>query len=464
MQNRHLSEFQDKRLDARANRILDDLFHKGCHSIRQFSQSDAGAKGCYRFLNNERVSEADITARLAANCKTAAAGKLVVCIQDTTQINLSTHVGRLQPGDGRLGATNNKDSNDLGFFLHPGLVLDAIDATPYGYAAIKIWNRDLAGKDKHERKYLRLPIEDKESYKWIEVSQAAKDVLTDTVEGMVIVQDREGDLYEQFATIPDERTALLIRASSNRRLADGKKLFDATAGQASQGSYSVQVTAQGKRKARMANIEIRYLPVVLIRPRTASGSLLKSLPLYLIEARETGYSGEDAICWRLLTTLDVPDIDTARTCIEWYSWRWTIEEVFRILKKEGFNIEASELERGGSVRKLSVLMMEVIIKLFLMRLAYAEPEINISADRCFNENELLFLEHQISALEGRTQKQKNPHAGNDLKRYAWAIARLGGWKGYESKRHPGITTLWIGLKYFYAAFQGWEIHRNVSTR
>jgi hypothetical protein len=322
----------------------------------------------------------------------------------------------------------------------------------------------MGGPDKHQRKYGRLPIEDKESYKWLEVSQATKDAIGDVVQGMVIIQDREGDLYEQFATIPDERTALLIRASSNRRLAGGTKLFDAAGGQTSQGSYTVRVTAKGKRKARTANIEIRYLQVELMRPSTVPKKYPTSVPLYLIEARETGYAGEDVICWRLLTTLDVPDINTARTCIEWYSWRWTIEEVFRILKKEGFNVEASELERGGSVRKLSLLMLEVIIKLFLMRLAYSEPELDISADCCFSDQEQAFLEHQISALEGKTQKQKNPYRSNDLKRYTWAIARLGGWKGYESKRHPGITTLWTGLKYFHAAFQGWEIHRDVSTR
>jgi hypothetical protein len=108
--------------------------------------------------------------------------------------------------------------------------------------------------------------------------------------------------------------------------------------------------------------------------------------------------------------------------------------------------------------------MEVIIKLFLMRLAYAEPEVGLSADTCFSKDEQEFLEHQIIGLEGKTEKQKNPYKTKDLKRYVWAIARLGGWKGYESKRHPGITTLWTGIKYFKASLQGWEIMRNVSTR
>jgi hypothetical protein len=46
----------------------------------------------------------------------------------------------------------------------------------------------------------------------------------------------------------------------------------------------------------------------------------------------------------------------------------------------------------------------------------------------------------------KTEKLKNPYTSSDLKRYIWAIARLGGWKGYLSERKPGITTFWIGGK------------------
>jgi len=43
------------------------------------------------------------------------------------------------------------------------------------------------------------------------------------------------------------------------------------------------------------------------------------------------------------------------------------------------------------------------------------------------------------------------------------IARLGGWKGYASKRKPGITTLWIGLEKFYDTCNGWMLAKDVST-
>lgn len=463
MQKREFTDLEDLRLVYRGNKILGDLFSKSIHSIRQLSADDASAKGFYRFLQNDRVSEEDIVSNLSANCKSACSGKYVVCIQDTTEINLSSHSNRIKK-DSDIGTTNAKNEKGLGFLLHPSLVVDAAACIPYGYADVKIWSRPLTFSSKFERKYNALPIEQKESYKWIEVSNNTKTVLSDVVKGMVIVQDREGDIYEQFATVPDEKTDLLVRAKSNRTLSDKTKLFSCLEGSKAEGTYSLSIAGKQNRKKRTAQIEIRYKEITIQKTGGATKGVATTIKLTLIEAKETGYTGADKICWRLLTTLDVSDVQTAKGCIEWYSWRWMAEEIFKILKKEGYNIEASELEYAASVRKMCLLIMEVVIKLFLMRLSYAEPEIALEAESCFTKEEQAFLDHQIKSLEGKTEKQKNPYKQKDLKRYVWAIARLGGWKGYESKRHPGITTLWIGIKYFKAAMQGWMLNRNVSTR
>lgn len=463
MENREFTTLKDRRLVKRSNKILDDLFRKSVHSIRQFTKTDSDAKGCYRFLQNSRVSEQDILANMVANCRAGCAGKYVLCLQDTSEINLSSHSRRIHK-DEYIGTTNAKNEQGLGFFVHPSLVVDAQTGVPYGYSDVKIWNRPLTFRSKHQRQYNNLPIEEKESYKWIEVSRNTQSALSDVVAGMVIVQDREGDIYEQFAVVPDQRTDLLIRCRSDRRLTDGSKLFGCLSGQSAQGVYEVVVPAKETRKKRIARMEVRYRRVEITKTDGSSKQAPASVELYLVEAKETGYSGKDRICWRLLTTIEVSSIEIAKGCIEWYSWRWTVEEVFKVLKKEGYNIEASELEYASSIRKLCLMIMETVIKLFLMRLAYAQPETDLSAESCFSEEEIEFLEHQIVALEGKTDKQKNPYKANDLKRYVWAIARLGGWKGYESKRHPGITTLWIGLNHFKAAFEGWQLHRNVSTR
>lgn len=463
MQKREFTELADLRLVNRGNKILGDLFSKSVHSVRQISENETSAKGFYRFLQNDRVSEDDIIWNLSANCRAGCRGQHVVCIQDTTEINLRSHSNRIKK-DGFIGTTNAKNKQGLGFLMHPSLVLDAIEGIPYGYADIKVWSRPQEFVSKKERNYNSLAISEKESYKWIEVSQATKAALRDIVQGMVIIQDREGDIYEQFAVVPEAGVDLLIRAKSDRRLKDKTKLFSCLSDQQAQGSYEVVVDAKKGSQKRIAQMEIRFKEVEINKTDGTSKGVAPWVKLWLIEAQEINYEGKDKITWRLLTTIEIDNVEKAKTCIEWYSWRWMIEEVFKILKKEGYDIEASELEYASSVRKMSLMIMEVIIKLFLMRLAYAEPEVDLKAEVCFSEEEQEFLECQITQREGKTQKQKNPYTSKDLKRYVWVIARMGGWKGYESNRHPGITTLWIGLKYFKAAFEGWMLMKNVSTR
>ncbi|MBD0276817.1 MAG: hypothetical protein ICV81_02475 [Flavisolibacter sp.] len=67
LQKREFTDLDDLRLVYRGNKILGDLFRKSTPCIRQLCRSEAEAKGFYRFLLNERVSEADIVSKLSAN-------------------------------------------------------------------------------------------------------------------------------------------------------------------------------------------------------------------------------------------------------------------------------------------------------------------------------------------------------------------------------------------------------------
>ncbi len=456
--------FSDKRLDSRYSKVAESLFARSVHSIRQLTSTSSEAKGFYRFLQNEKTDEQNLIANMSARCGISCRDKMVVCIQDSTEINLYNHRNRLKE-DGSIGITDASHGGQ-GFFLHPSFVVDAQSCIPYGFSHIKIWNRPAAKHTKFERRYDTLPIEEKESYKWIEASQQTKEALSGA-SLVIIVQDREGDIYEQFASIPDDKVQLLIRARTNRTLKDGSKLFSALDEQQAQASYTLTIPGDKRKKQekRTAKIEVKYKEIELARARRSSKNIPSSIKLFLVEAKEVDTRVVNPVCWRLLTTMPVTEPAMALCCIEWYSWRWMIEEVFRILKKEGFNIEASELEYGKSIRKLCLLMLDTIIKLFLMQIAYAIPEEEgLPVDSCFTEQEHECLEAVIPTLEGKTEKQKNLYKRKSLKRAVWIIARLGGWKGYQSERPPGITTLWIGMQKFSAIKTGWMINRDVSTR
>lgn len=462
MQTRYLEDIKDKRLLKRGNSILNRLFSNSVHSIRRLAADDAEAKAFYRFLQNDNVTEADIIRNMSSNCRSCVAGKTVLCIQDSSEINLYRHRNRIAKDD-MIGITNASETG-LGFFIHPSFVLDAENLIPYGFSDVKVWNRghELSVKDKSHAKNMT-PVSEKESYKWIEASIRSKEALAEA-EAVIIIQDREADIYEQFCTIPDEHTHLLIRAKANRILADKSRLFEHLAGLPKQGAYQIQLEGDKRKgiKKRTATIEVRFSKVTITSSQYNDKSLPSSKDLYAIEAREVTEGIENPILWRLLTTLTVEDFDMALLCIEWYTCRWIIEEVFRILKKEGFNIEASELSHGKAVRKLCLLMLETIIKLFLMQIAYAMPEEVVAPKSCFSEEEIACMEQLMDQLEGRTEKLKNPYKPSDLKRYVWVIARLGGWKGYASERPPGVTTFWLGLQKLSSILKGWMLFRNVS--
>lgn len=458
--------FGDKRLDDRGNEIIRSLFVSGSHSIRKFSKSSAAQKGNYRFLENEETTEEAIIKSIGTRCAGAVKGKVVLSIQDTSEINLYNHKNRIKH-DKFIGVTNAA-INGLGFMVHPSLVVDAVNGFPYGFCYVHLFNRDLErepkeSRDKHQ--YKKLAIEEKESNKWLLSSKAAQQSLKEAAM-VIIVQDREGDIYEQFATIPDERTHLIIRAKSDRCLPEGTKLFSKVSSCEVIGTYSIAIEGDKRKgqKKRTANLEVRFTEVELKNPSRTAKQAAQTVKLCCVEAREVGVAGKQGVCWRILTSLPVTTLEEALMVIEWYSWRWTIEEVFRILKKEGFDIEASELERGSSVRKLCLLMLDAIIKIFQMKIAYeTDEEGKIPATLCFEETELECMEMQCKTLEGKTRKQKNPYKKSSLRYATWIIARLGGWKGYATERKPGITTLWIGLEKFHDTFNGYMIGKDVST-
>lgn len=447
----------------RGNSILNCLFSNSVHSIRQLASNDSEAKAFYRFLQNDHVSEADIIRNMSSNCQSCVTNRPVICIQDSSEINLYSHRNRVRK-DSYIGVTNAAESG-LGFFIHPSFIIDAETFMPYGFADVKVWNRGhgAAGKDRSHAKNM-LPVAEKESYKWIESSAKSKQVL-DKAREVIIIQDREGDIYEQFCLIPDNRTHLLIRAKANRILADKGRLFEHLAQLPVQGCYELHLEGDKRKgiRKRTATIEVRYSKVTISRNQYSDRSMPQLVTLYAIEARVSTEGIENPILWRLLTTICVESLGTALLCIEWYTCRWIIEEVFRILKKEGFDIEASELAQGKSIRKLCLMMMETIVKLFIMQIAYSSEE-EIPPSCCFSSEQIQCMEMQIPQMAGSTEKLKNPYKPSDLKRYIWVIARLGGWKGYLSERKPAITTFWIGLKKFDDIFKGFELSKNVSKR
>ena len=453
----------DVRINKRGAQLHAGLFRNSVHSIQRIAEHRAEQKGFYRFLNNSKVSEDKLIKELSVRCGKLSKDKIVLSIQDTTEVNLSTHKNRLNKNSG-IG--DIADSYGIGFLIHPSLVIDATSCFPLGFSDIRIWNRPINMPDKRERDYKKLPIEEKESYKWIESSNNTKKALKEA-KSIIIVQDREGDIFEQFADIPDEKTFLLIRSQFNRLTDANENLWTSLSQSKVLGQYELHVSADSRRKtpARKATIEVRGVEIKVKRPKSNKNKAVELVSLYAVEAKEINTTVKEPVHWRLVTTWPVNNFEDCTCIIEWYKWRWQIEELFRTLKKEGYNIEDSELESGWAIRKLAIMMMDVIIKLMQMRIAYNSPEEGgEEVGTVFDKQEQECLMATSRRLEGKTKQLQNPYAPKTLKWAVWTIARLGGWKGYTSQRPPGLTTLQEGLERFYVILSGWNLQKDVGTR
>lgn len=456
--------FNDKRLEKRGKTLLSRLFSGATGVIQQLSHTRAEQKGYYRFLNNDEVKEEVLIGEITNRCGQNGANQLVLCIQDTSEVNLIKHSKKLDldSGIGLLDADHI--GKGLGFKFHPTLVINAMNYFPIGWSDIQLWHRPMERNGLSRPAMQRLPIEDKESYKWIRSALNSQTSLQQA-SGRILVQDREADIYELFAQELDEHTHLLVRSRCDRNLEQGGMLWEFIENQPAAGHYTMQISADQRsgQPAREAVMEVRYGRAEIRKPGNVK-SAKKAVPVSIIEAREVNTTATVPLQWRLVTTLGVDSFMDACQVIEWYSCRWMIEEVFRVLKKEKFDIESSELKQGWAIRKLTVMMLDTIIKLFQMQYAYnIEEGADLEATMCFSAAQINCLEAIVPKMEGKTEKQKNPFKKGTLARACWTIARLGGWKGYQSQRPPGVTTWCVGLEKFYNILEGYNLQIDVGT-
>lgn len=143
--------------------------------LHQSSETRRDYVGACRFFNNSEVNYEHISKPLITQTTQAAAGKSVIVGQDTSEINYESHSGYLSRSDKDLGPVGN--NMDLGFFLHPSIVIDQRNEMLLGVSDVYIWNRRYDKQDKHERQYGKQAIEEKESYRWIAAAKRSKAAL-----------------------------------------------------------------------------------------------------------------------------------------------------------------------------------------------------------------------------------------------------------------------------------------------
>jgi hypothetical protein len=282
---------------------------------------------------------------------------------------------------------------------------------------------------------------------------------------VTIVDDREGDIYEKWARLPDARTHLLTRACRDRSLVGSGRLFATMKAFPEAHRYEINLPARPNknRSARRAKLAVRFGSVRIRRSGNCSDPAAPpEIELYAIEVRELDAPpGEEPILWRLLTTHRVETVEQALVVIGWYRLRWNVEQMFRTLKRQGLRIEQSVIEDGEVLEKLVVIALITATITMQLTLARSAGGQGPSVSHAFSPEQIDVLHALQTKLQGRTTKQQNPHPPDSLAWAGWTIARLGGWTGYSSDKSHGPITMRDGLKRFYGIVDGFMLAKNV---
>jgi hypothetical protein len=431
------ADFSDKRLNKRLIKIANDFANKPDCSIPKATGSWAAAKATYNFFNNERVCDKTmLSSHIKSTIDRIAHQDVVLCVQDTTSLNFTTH-----PDTKGLGTLSSQGDKTIGIMVH-----DTMAFTPQGVALglidLQTWTRPKEEYGKRRNRKNK-PIHEKESNKWLKSYQATQEIqaqLSQTT--LVNIADRESDIYELFerATKDENGDQLLVRARHNRIVDHPEKyLWDFVASQKVSGMLTVEVPRQKKKPKRNAELSIRFAKVTLKRPdNIATPNMPESITVWAILAEEIKPPKKvEPIRWLLLTTIPINSFDEAVEKVQWYTIRWLIELFHKVLKS-GCKTEDRQLQTAEKLIKC--LAIDAIIAwriLLLTRLGREVP--NLPCSVVFEEYEwkaLYRFVHQTTQLP-----DKEPTLQETIR----MVAKLGGFLGRKGDGEPGSMTIWRGM-------------------
>ena len=404
-------------------------------SVRQLGGNRAGEMRITRFLHNPKVTLGEMMSRALSRTCACVAGRHVLAIQDTSALRV--------------------DEKGVGVSFHPIIAVDATQRTVLGLIDNFFLTRQ--GGERATRK--QRAFEEKDSRRWLTGAERASALIDAGAACVTVVEDREGDIYECFAFKP-AKVEKLVRAAQDRALADGTSLFSKADSWDEAGKMAVELAAAPGRKARCAELSVKFGKVEIMRPkhRSAASGLPETIAVTLVIGREINPpDGEEPAVWFQLTTHQVNDIADARRIIGFYRLRWTIEQLFRTMKTKGFDVEALRQQQDGPLEKLVTAIL--IAAVTVMQLVdEREGKAKRPLTDVFDADDQPALERVCRSLEGKTAKQKNPHPAGSLAYAAWVFARLGGWTGYYGK--PGSIVMLRGLTQFHAIKHGWSLRHE----
>lgn len=456
------AKLNDKRLNKRLGIILSQLGAQPTASIPQACGGRSEWKAAYRFFENEKTTFNDVLRpHHDATRKRMASQPVVLLAQDTSEIDV-TRPEQKVAGDGPLDGNSRR-----GALMH---LLHAFtpDGTPLGTVSGKAWVRDeesvCSGLSRAER--AAIPIEDKESHRWIASLQLAREQLQHCPSTQFIcLADSEADIYEFLVEgMSEPKTAdWIVRACQDRALINEdnteKHLRAEVLRQPALFSKTLKIRGRkakvscdkrGRRQpreSRTAEVVVRAACVTL-RPPWRPDRKLPPVTINVVLVSEVNPPAEDVpVEWLLITSLPIGNIEQVQQVIQYYCTRWMIEVFFHVLKS-GCKVEERLFEYMD--RLLPCLAVYVIVAwrtLYVCRLGRSCPEIDCEA---------VFEPSEWQSVWKVVRREDPPAQPPPLGVIVRLIAQLGGYINRKGTQ-PGPQTIWIGMQRMHDFATSWDL-------
>ena len=450
-------DFPDQRLKARLGKLLSDLGQKIGGTVPAACQDWAATKAAYRFFSNPRVDEEIILAGhfAATAARFAAAPGSMLILHDTTEFSFKRTtldaIGRLSFVKGR-----HVLHTVCGLLLHSSLVVTS-EGVPLGLAAVKFWARKEFKGTNERKKHVnptRVPIEEKESFRWLaNLTQATRRLGEPS--RCVHVGDRESDIFELFCTAHDAGTHFVIRSSVERLAGRGSTtITKLMARQPIQGVHAVEVR-DDKGRVSTAHLQVRFVSLT-VHPTPSKRKRCRALTLTVIQAYERCKpTGREPIRWQLLTNCPVVDLRSAIEKLNWYALRWKIETFHKVLKS-GCQAEQSKLRTAERLTNLLAVLCVVGWRVFWLTMVNrASPD--APAETALTSTEIAVLDRLLVGAE----PSKAPTSKRTVAQYLLKVAKLGGYLARAKDPPPGNLVLWRGIIRLADFCIGFELKRQV---
>jgi Transposase DNA-binding/Transposase Tn5 dimerisation domain len=422
----------DQRLNWRVVDTATKLALRPSVSINQACDDWADTKATYRLFANAKTTVARILAPHQQRTQERMASQArCLAIQDTTLLDYSHHPSKA--GMGPIGTTQQQLE---GLVMH-SVLATSLQGLPLGVLSQTIWSRAETAKQMTADERRKLPIEAKESHKWLVALRESVQYKPANTQ-LITVADAEADIFEFFDQARALKTDVLIRAGQERSLDEPEVglLWPVLEKQPIVGHLKVQVAKRPDQAARTALVAVRYTSLTL-RPPKHLRTQMHPLSLYGLLVQEVEPPAEiEPLCWLLLTTVPVCCFDDAVERIGWYCQRWQIEILHKILKS-GCRIEHAQLASKQRLMPMIALFSIIAWRLFwLTFLARTDPEAPASTILAPHELEALYTflhKHPMPAFLRPTVQQAT----------RW-LAQLGGFLARKNDGSPGVTVIWRG--------------------